>query len=141
MSAQDTIGGIVNIYTRVLAQGDCPGVLTVADAAGFEVGQTVLVISMQGGVIRQDDDASFGQLAGAELSAGLYDWSSIRFLNGNEITLAHSLSNGYDFSQAVQLVGIPHFQDAVVTEELTPLPWDGTIGGVLALEVMGKLSL
>ncbi|PHN01161.1 PKD domain-containing protein [Flavilitoribacter nigricans] len=139
--SQTEIGGVINQYTRVLDQPGCPNVIQVADAGSFTVGQRVLLIGMQGGQMVIEDDASFGAVSAEELTAGLYDWTHIEAIQGNEITLMDPISPGYDFSGIVQLVGVPTYADAVVTSELTPLPWDGALGGVLALEVSGTLEL
>lgn len=139
--AQEQISGIVNWYAKVRGVGSCPGSIIVEDPAGFQPGQRVLLLGMQGGNMQSENEASFGQVQSDGLTAGLYDWSEIESINGTEITLAHAVSPGYDFEEAVQLVGIPTYADAVVTGTLLPRPWDGSTGGVLAVEVTGTLSL
>ncbi len=139
--SQTEIGGVVNTYTRVSGLGSCPNVIQVEDPQFFTVGQTVLLIGMQGAEMSIADNGTFGQVSSEGLTAGLYDWSSIESIQGNLITLTHSVSDGYDTGQSVQLVGVPTYEDATVISELTPMPWDGNLGGVLAIEVNGTLSI
>lgn len=139
--AQEQISGIVNTYTVVAGVGTCPGSIIVEDPTGFAIGQRVLLLGMKGGNMQSDNDAGFGLVELGGLTAGLYDWSEIENIDGFEITLAHALSPGYDFGESVQLIGVPTYEDAVVTGTLLPQPWDGRTGGVIALEVTGTLTL
>lgn len=139
--SQTEIGSIVNTYTRVTGLGSCPNVIQVEDPQLFTIGQTVLLIGMQGAEMSIEDNDTFGQVSSEGLTAGLYDWSSIESIQGNLITLTHSVSEGYDTGQLVQLVGVPTYEDATVISELTPMPWDGNLGGVLAIEVNGTLTI
>lgn len=139
--AQTEIGGIINTYTRVTGQGSCPNLIQVEDTQGFTVGQTVLLIGMQGAEMSIEDNGTFGQVSSEGLTAGLYDWTRIEAIQGNMITLVHSVSGDYDTGRLVQLVGVPTYDDVTVVSELTPMPWDGNLGGVLAIEVTGALTL
>lgn len=138
---QEQISGIINNYSKVSGLGSCPGSILVQDASGFTVGQRVLLLGMQGGSMWSDNDGNFGTVQAAGLTAGLYDWSFIENIVGTEITLAHAISPGYDFTAAVQLIGVPVYEDAVVVGDLLPQAWDGQTGGVVALEVRGTLTL
>lgn len=141
LTAQTAISGVINSYTRVLGAGDCPEVIQVADPAAFPVGQRVLLIAMQGGQMEDGDNSDFGRIKDNQLSAGLYDWSTVVAVNGNELSLADPVSPEYDFTQAVQLVAVPVYTDAMVAEALQAQAWDGNTGGVLALEVENRLIL
>ncbi|MCB0633438.1 MAG: hypothetical protein KDD15_27065, partial [Lewinella sp.] len=141
MAGQEQISGVINNYSKVIGVGDCPGSILVQDPSVFFVGQRVLLIGMQGGNMLSDNTSDFGTVLSQDLTAGLYDWSEIESINGQEITLAHAISAGYDFNAAVQLVGIPTYEEAIVVEKLIPQAWNGQTGGVVALEVSGTLSL
>lgn len=139
--SQTEIGGVINQYARVTALGSCPNVIQVNDNQEFSVGQTVLVIGMQGAEMSIENDATFGQVSSNNLTAGQYDWTEIERIQGNEITLLHPISTAYDVSQVVQLVGVPTYDNARVISDLIPMAWDGNLGGVLAIEVTGTLEL
>lgn len=141
LPGQTAIGGIINQYSQVTGVGNCSNSLQVTHPERFTVGQRVLLISVQGADISLDNNSDFGKIAGGSLRAGIYNWTTITDINGNEILTEHFLSPGYDFSQAVQLVSVPTYEDAVVTSELLPQAWDGATGGVVALEVTGTLDL
>lgn len=139
--SQTPISGTVNVYAEVIAPGKCTNAIQVADPSLFSVGQAVLLITMQGGPMSQNNNDEFGRVASQTLNAGQYDRSTIAAINGNEISLAEDISGRHNYDEAVQLVGIAHYDSATVVGPLFPLPWNGTVGGVLALEVSGSLYL
>lgn len=139
--SQTEISGVVNTYTRVLEIGECPNIIRVESAAELTEGQTVLIIGMQGGEMSIDNSNSFGTVSAEGLTAGQYDWTTIKSIQGTEITLDNFLSDGYNPDDVVQLVGVPTYDDAVVTSALTPMPWDGNLGGILAIEVDDTLTV
>ena len=57
-----SIGGIVNIYTQVLAISNdtCNTDLTVSSSSGFFVGDLVLVIQTQGATINNTNTSTYG---------------------------------------------------------------------------------
>lgn len=139
--AQTEISGVVNQYSRVLSAGSCPTIIRVADPGLFSIGQRVLLIGMQGATMSVENNETFGTVSAENMTAGLYDWTLIQAIQGDEITLADPISSDYDFSQVVQLVGVPTYQDARVIADVLPLAWDGNLGGIVALEVNGTLEL
>lgn len=139
--AQTTnISGVINIYTPVLTQGPCANVITVTNASGFAVGDTVLIIQMQGATIDQTNTAAYGTISSYN-GAGSFEKAEIMSLVGNTVYFTQDLVNAYDFGGKVQMVNVPVYQNANVNGSLTGLPWDGTTGGVVILEVRGTLSI
>ena len=59
------------------------------------------------------------------------------------VTLSKSLDNSYNVGagSAVQLITFPNYTDYTTTNDLTAKPWDGTLGGVFALDVENTLTL
>ncbi|HEX7845408.1 MAG TPA: PKD domain-containing protein, partial [Chitinophagaceae bacterium] len=132
---------IINDYTGVLSLDLCKNILAVTDASEFNIGDTVLLIQMKGAVIDSTNTAAFGNITDYK-NAGNYEFNYIKSKNGNDIELLNKLLRQYDLPNGkVQLVRVPYFQNYTATKTLTCLPWDGTKGGVLALNVAGTINL
>lgn len=132
--AQTSIGGIVNDYARVVRVEtiNCRSRLFIDSVATFAAGDRVLVIQTQG----------CSNPTGYDVSAvGLCEFSTIESIVGTEITLAFALVNTYANCGHIQLVRVPVYDGAAVSSELTARPWDGRIGGILAIDVRGSLTL
>lgn len=139
-TGQVNIGGVINTYTAVTAFGVCANNIMVADASGFTPGNAVIIIQMQGAVIDETNTASFGTVSNYQ-SAGLWEKATIAAVNGNEISFSKNLLNTYQPGGKVQMVSLPVYSDANVTSILTGNPWNGSTGGVIAVETTGTLTL
>lgn len=146
-SAQASIGGIINAYTKIFAEetSGCAHQLTVEDSNDFEAGDRVMLIQMQGVVINESNTSDFGVIESIN-AAGTYVFDEIESLSApNIITLKcnDTYPEGtFDFENgSVQLIRVPVYDDVEVTETLSALPWNGSIGGVLVFEVQGMLTL
>lgn len=140
VNAQTPISGIINIYAEVKSIDYCTGKITLSNAAGFFTGDKVLIVQMKGAVINETNTSSFGNIQNLG-KAGTYEVASVRSVQGNEVFLNFALENLYDPTGKIQLVRVPRFQSAVVTDTLTALAWNGEYGGVLVIEVSGLLEL
>lgn len=132
--AQTPIGGIVNDYARVVRVEtiNCNSRLFIDSVASFAAGDLVLVIQTQG----------CSNPTGYDISAvGLCEFSTIQSIVGTEIALAFPLLNTYANCGLIQLVRVPVYSGATVTSELSARAWDGRVGGVLAIDVRGTLTL
>jgi hypothetical protein len=152
--AQTNIGGVINTYTKVTNATNacgCPstncGQITVASAAGFSAGDKVLLIQMKGARVDTTNSAQHGSVLNL-FSAGNYEFATIASISGTVITTTYSLKETYftsawsKDSACVQLVRVPVYAgDVNVTSTLMPQAWNGSSGGVLALEVGGTLTL
>jgi|GEM_PF-7129592 len=136
-----SISGIINRYTPVIAIDSC-GSLIVEGAAGFGVGDTVLIIQMMGATADTASRLATGYGAITSYgSAGNYELGIIATIDGTTITLRDLLVRRYDPAGAVQLVRVPHYKDIIVTGNLTAPPWNGRTGGVIALDASGTVTL
>jgi gliding motility-associated-like protein len=132
---------IINKYTEVLSLDKCTNTLTVANAADFNVGDTVLMIQMKGIVIDSTNTAAFGNITDIK-NAGNYEFNYVKSKDGNNIELENAMLKEYDLPDGiVQLIRIPYFSNYTNTSTLTCLPWDGRKGGVLAFNVQNTLTL
>jgi PKD repeat protein len=141
LQAQTTISGIINRYASVTAIDTC-GRLTVSDTAGFRIGTPVLLLQMQGAtasISTANNGNTYGNVA-AFGCAGCYEKAEVGFVQANTIWLKEKLINNYT-TTGLQLVTMPRYTDVTVTDTLKPRAWNGRIGGVLALEVTGTLTV
>lgn len=120
-----------NIINRYAAVTDiCATILTLREQPGFSVGDSVLVIQMQGAEIRKNgNDASFGDITDIK-GAGLYQFNRIAKIQGNKVWLAYTPLKGFDPNGKVQLIDVPFLGNPTMGHT-TCKPWDGSIGGVL----------
>ena len=138
--SQNSISGIINQYVKVTALDECQARLSLTSAAGFNAGDQVLLVQMQGAAIDQTNSGSFGNITDTG-SAGFFEKNEIKSITGNDIFLKYNLVNVYNAGGALQLVSMPVFTEAVVTDTLKAALWNGATGGILALEVENTLTL
>lgn len=135
------ISGIVNEYAAI--SGVNGAVITVTnppDISGWQAGDKVLIMQMKGTVIDQSNSPSYGDIIGFD-GAGNYEYNTIASISGANITLDFSPCKPYNLSHPVQIIRVPVYTDIVLNNHLTGQPWNGTTGGVIAIEVTGTLTL
>ncbi|HOY08158.1 MAG TPA: gliding motility-associated C-terminal domain-containing protein [Saprospiraceae bacterium] len=137
--SQSCVQGIINIYTPV--QGfECDGnTVLVQNTTGFQAGDLVLLIQMQGAGCDLSNTAAFGEINQLN-NAGNYEINRIAGLQGNKVLLQYQRTRNYDISGKVQLVRIPEYEDVNVCD-LSCQPWNGTTGGVLILRAGGLVNM
>ncbi len=139
---QVAVSGVINNYgavSGITPGSNCESILTVDDASGFSPGGSAWVIQMQGATINNSNSGSFGNVSALN-SAGLHEKVTINNVSGNQITIS-ALVNSYQIGGKVQIVSIAEYVDAEVTGPVSAFPWNGSKGGVLAMEVSGTLTL
>ncbi len=138
--SQTELSGVINNYLEVEAIDTCNARLSVNNTEGFEAGMDVLLIQMKGATINESNNSSFGNIENIG-HAGKYELAKIKSIDDNDIFLENKLVNKYSLSGFVQLVSVPHFENAIVTDTLLPEKWNGSKGGILALKVDNTLTL
>jgi gliding motility-associated-like protein len=133
------VSGVVNDYTPVLGFGCDSSILKVGSTMGFFPGDAVLIIQMKGAASDQSNSPNFGNVLDLG-SAGLFEFNRIRAVKPGEIYLEYALLNPYDITGAVQVVRVPAYENLTACN-LTCRPWDGTVGGVLVVDVKNTLTL
>lgn len=144
---------VVNGYAKVTGlSGATVSVSAVNETAdSFENGEKVMLIQMQDNVIGSNitNANTFGTIAGIG-SAGNYEFLTISThteVSGlpNTMTFTSAPTRTYTFTanSSVQIVslrslGTPNFS---TTSAMSALAWNGDIGGVVAIEVLGTLTL
>ena len=132
--AQTPISGIVNTYAEVTNVNTSNNSVTVSSSTGFNAGDKVLIIQMQGASINASQNANFGTITDYK-SAGNYEFQTICSMQGNTVIFNHKLLKSYDITGAVQLISVAVYQNAVISGgDLTAQPWNGKTGGVVVLD-------
>ena len=141
-SGNASISGIINTYAPVTAIGS--NTITIGSTSGastpFAVGNKVLVIQMKGASYTTTNDVNHGSLINIG-NAGNFEFGRITEIVGNTITLQFNLVNTYDIQGVVQLVRIPEYNNVTVSGVVSPLDWNGTVGGVVAFDAAGTVTL
>ncbi|MEL7531505.1 MAG: T9SS type A sorting domain-containing protein [Bacteroidota bacterium] len=137
-STPASISGIVNDYTAVTAINIQS--VDVADASAFSVGDKALLIQMKGAQISIVDDSTYGDVSDFG-NAGNYEFHTVTGISGNTVSFDFFVCGEYTVADLVQLVRIPVYEDAIITGPLTAAAWDGTTGGILAIEATGTLTM
>jgi predicted flap endonuclease-1-like 5' DNA nuclease len=107
----------------------------------FRAGDRVVVLQTAGAFIDTSDDERFGSIT-SDNGAGRYVWATVIGTNGQAVRLAEEVC-GFDTKNGkVQLVrASSHPGDVNVTGRMDVAAWDGTAGGVIAIEAGGTLQI
>ena len=137
---QTAISGVINHYAKVTdIDTVCQIKLTVDDTTGFEIGMKAILVQMKGATIDESNTSSFGQILDMG-GAGWYEKNEVDSVGEDCIFLKFKAKHVYDISGKVQLVTMPNFDSAIITDTLTADPWDGEKGGILAFTVENELT-
>lgn len=145
-------GALVNDYTALTANAAAgSSSVTVANATlntggnrfntGSLIGNAtqrdlVMVIQMQGASIDASNSAAYGTVTDYG-SAGRYEIMEVQSVAGNVITFTCALRNTYTVAGRTQIVRIPRYSTLTVNGSITAPAWNGSTGGVVAVEVDG----
>ncbi|HWS53134.1 MAG TPA: hypothetical protein VN228_03375, partial [Pyrinomonadaceae bacterium] len=161
------LSGVVNTYYPGAADAAAGstslslGTPVRGAAATLAVGDLLLVIQMQDATINSTNDANYGANngtgAGATAlgSSGLFEYVVVTNVVAGGVTVrgtgtGNGLRNSYNTGaagggvgqQRFQVVRVPQYSSVTLspTTPLTAVPWDGTTGGVVAIDVAGALN-
>jgi uncharacterized repeat protein (TIGR01451 family) len=160
------LSGVVNTYfpgrSTAASGGSSLSVSAVAGATGTAItpGDLLLVIQMQGADINSTNTTAYGanNASGAgnlttNFTAGNYEYvvasSSLATGTAGIITTTTPLVNSYSTVAATatttrrsfQVVRIPQYGNVTLGGTVSALAWNGSIGGVLVMDVAGTLTL
>src|SRR5256714_3213076 len=160
-----SLSGVINTYypgSASAAAGATTITLGAATGAAtpIVVGDLLLVIQMQDAAIDSSNTGAYGNgVAGdpatgwtALNSAGLYEYAvaaSAVPLGGGSLTVTSGLINNYtqaaptatEGQRDFQVIRVPQYLAATLTNSLTALAFNGATGGVLVFDVNGALNL
>ena len=153
-----------------LAAGNNSVTLAAALPAGgtpIAVGDLLLIIQLQDALINNTNTSSYGHGVPGDpatgstnlQSSGLLEYvtaTSAVPLAGGTLTFTGTGANGgalntyvraaYNAAanngqQRYEVIRVPQYTSATLSSALVPLPWDGNLGGVLAIDVAAQLTL
>jgi uncharacterized repeat protein (TIGR01451 family) len=156
--------------TGTLASGSTSikvgAVATGGATTTIKTGDLLLVIQMQSATIVTDNGSDYGDgVTGdpaygstALNNTGNYEFvtatSSLKNNQGGTINISGAGVNGgllYSYfnniatstqgAQTYQVIRVPQYTSATLNSKLAALPWNGTVGGVLAIDVQNQLVL
>jgi hypothetical protein len=142
----------VNAYAKVTAISGTTLTLSSVNETyhTFENGDKIIIMQMQDDVIGDVTNAStFGSL-GSIKSAGLYEVATIASHTESAglpstITVSTTLTNTFNTgtNSTVQIISFRKYgsPDYTTTADMIAMDWNGSVGGVLAIEVSGILTL
>ncbi|HEX8703696.1 MAG TPA: DUF11 domain-containing protein, partial [Myxococcaceae bacterium] len=147
-------GEVLNRYTRLGANATAGAAsITVNDVTELnstqfgplESGDLLMIIQMQGATINTSDTVDYGSVTALN-GAGNYELVTVASVAGNTINLnstgCSGLRNSY-LAANTQVVRVPQLTTLTVNSgaSVAALPWNGQVGGVLALHVQNTLTL
>ncbi|MDX1954276.1 MAG: hypothetical protein SFU20_02015, partial [Chitinophagaceae bacterium] len=107
-------------------------------------GDLVLIIQMQGADITTTNNSSYGTILNYN-NTGNYELKTVYNVSGNTIYFCDGLTRSYTQSgrNRAQVVRIPRLTTLSVASgvTITGNPWNGTTGGIVALEMYNNTTL
>ena len=136
------INGVNNSYFKIIEVIPAKNCVRVSDATGLSQNDKVMLVQMKGASINTTNTSSFGDITSIN-NAGNYEINQVCRINEDSVFFTYTILNDYTPTGKVQLVKIPVYTDAIVTDTLKAAPWDNAtgLGGVLAIQVTGELTL
>lgn len=112
--------------------------------ANLAAGDLVMIIQMQGATIdATPDDGTYGAVTNLN-NCGNYELVQVKSVSGsNQINFDCALANNYTIAGRVQVVRIPRYNNLTINAnaDINSAPWDGSSGGIVALEVLGNTTI
>jgi hypothetical protein len=142
LNAQTSISGVINSYHKVIDIIPSKACVRVDNSSGLAFNDRVMIIQMKGATVNPTNGTSFGSITSLN-NAGNYEIGTICSVRNDSVFLFKQLLRAYTVTDKVQLVRIPQYFNALITDSLKAMPWDSTTGkgGVLAIWVSDNLVL
>jgi hypothetical protein len=113
-------------------------------ATALAYGDMIMIIKMQGATMNTTNTSSYGAISSYN-NTGVYELRLVRGVTGNTITLCNPLVNTFTVGgrERVQVVRIPRITTLTINSgaSLTGNAWNGTTGGVVAVEANGAITV
>jgi len=147
-----SISTVVNAYTALTVNAFTGNTtINVVSGAGYAIGDLIYIIQMQGASVNcfsnifgnpnniEPISTAFGKITNYN-NSGNNEYAQVSSIAGNIITIDCPLKNNYTAAGKVQVVKVPRYTSLTITATgtITCPPWNGTTGGVIAIEVDGN---
>lgn len=106
----------------------------------LSTGDLVFIIQVQGATMLYPDDSTYGAISGYG-NCGHYEFAEVASVpNASTINIICSLQNAYSTAGRTLVVRVPRYTTLTINSGgiLTCPGWNGSTGGVLAVEVQGN---
>ena len=149
-------GSQVNAYTTLTANASSGATtITVASNAlgtnfssNLAAGDLIMIYQTRGatlngvlnGNIGNPNSVAWGAVNSLD-EAGNWEYAQVEAVTGGTgITLTCALQNSYTSADDVQVIRVPRYTDLTITGSITAPAWNGSTGGIVAVEVEGTLT-
>jgi hypothetical protein len=105
-------------------------------------GELIMIIQMQGATITTVDNNTYGTIS-AYNNSGKYEFAEVSSTGGGKINLSTGLKYSYTAADKVQIVRVPRYSSLTLNSgaTITTDAWDGSSGGIIAIEVSGTSTI
>ena len=128
----ESVSGVINEYAPVVSLNPPARRIRVLDGSIFEAGDLALLVQMQGASINTEQNENYGKIENSQ-AAGAYELVRIDSIRLNQVSLRDPILNSYDDAGKIQLVRVPEYDHVTISDKVFAQPWNGNIGGVVAL--------
>jgi hypothetical protein len=138
-----TLNGVVNAYAPVIRiEQRCSSLITIDATTGFAAGDRVVVMQMQGATVDRSNTNSHGRVVSLQ-TVGQFEFATIASFDtpSRTIHLRELLSVNFDVAGRVQIIRVATATNATITGTVRAQPWNGRVGGVVALEISNEVRL
>jgi hypothetical protein len=123
--------------------------IELTSTSGLSAGDLLLIIQMQGADMNTSNSSSYGSLS--NITAGNYEYVVVQRVESNYVILKNStpVQRNYINEDAsatttrkrYQILKVPQYDDLTISNNITVPAWDGSTGGVFAVDVAGTLNM
>ncbi|MBS1560412.1 MAG: hypothetical protein JSS89_02280 [Bacteroidetes bacterium] len=132
--------GRINQYAAVSSFDTCRNTVRITPVAWLKKGDRIMLLQMKGVHVdtsRTDRTGAINDVA----NAGLWELCTVDTVMGGTVRLTHRPIHRYSTTDGVQLIKVARSTSADVTGLVTAQAWNGTSGGVIAIECTDTLRL
>jgi len=132
--------GRVNQYAAVTSIDTCRNIVRITPVAWLQKNDRVMIIQMKGAIVDTSESPGAGTVSSLG-SAGLWELCTVDTIINGSIRLTERLLHRYATAHGVQLVKVARARTAEIMGPITGQSWNGTTGGVIAIECIDTLTL
>lgn len=135
------LNGVVNQATYLLQDAHrCDDTIYVKNSNAFNAGDLLLIMQMQGALIKGENDSSYGELIDMN-HAGHYELAQVKSTGLRFIEIEYALVQAYAADAHTQVIRLAQYRNINVMGDITCSPWNGHTGGVLVLNAQNDINL
>lgn len=134
------LSGNINTYYEVTNLNQSQAKVTLSNASGINVNDSLIILQMQGALINSSViDTVNGHVTDYN-GAGSWEVVEVCEVNGNTLIFKKEFLNQYDEDGNVQLIKIDVLNNAVINGTVSCQAWNGSTGGIVFIYNVGVLT-